>query len=214
MWHLMTTYWIESLATAATIPAILSFVYRKAYNTAALRYFFAYLLTKLGIELIMFYMASKVINNLYLGNLLTIAGFFLIARMFIEMYESRFRRRVVDTCEYLFLVVLAYDLARDGMAYTFRYTGMFSCVFIMLFCLMYFYELIRHPKIPDLLAYPFFWVCSGLLIYFACCVVISPLAFYLDRWPANREMHIFVILPYILESMYLSVVSIGILASK
>lgn len=214
MWHILTTYWIESIATLATVPAIISFVYRRAYSITALRYFFAYLIIKLFVELVMFYMASKVMNNLFLGNILTIAGFFLFARMFLEMYESKARMLAVQVCEFVFIVVLSYDLVRDGMNYTFRYTGMFECIFIMLFCLMYFHELIRHPKIPDLLVYPFFWVCSGLLIYFACCTFISPLAFYLDRWPMNREMHVFVLIPYILETSYLGLISLGIWVSN
>lgn len=214
MWHIVTTYYIESIATFATVPAIISFLYRKVYSAYALRYFFAYLVTKLTVELIMFYMASRVMNNLYMGNILTIAGFFLIAKMFHEMYDSLMLRKAVGVCEFLFIVVLSYDLVRDGMNYTFRYTGMFECIFVMLFCLMYFYELIRHPKIPDLFAYPFFWVCSGLLIYFACCTVISPLAFYLDRWPANSDMHVFILIPYILESAYLGLISFGIFISS
>lgn len=214
MWHLLTTYWVESIATFATVPAIAIFIYRRVLCDRALRYFFAYLLTKLSIELIMFYMASRVMNNLYMGNILTIAGFFLMARMFQETYESRSRRRTVEVCEFLFIVVLSYDIVRDGMHYTFRYTGMFECIFIMLFCLMYFYELIRHPKIPDLLVYPFFWVSSGLLIYFSCCTFLSPLAFYLDRWPKNEDMHVFTLIPYIMESGYLGIMSLGIMASR
>lgn len=214
MWHLITTYYIESIATFATVPAIITFMYRRVLKIHALRYFFTYLVVKLVIELIMFYMASQVMNNLYLGNILTVATFFLIARMFQEMYESKTSRKVVEWCEFAFIVVFSYDLVRDGMHYTFRYTGMFNCIFIMLFCLVYFYQLIQNPKIPNLLAYPFFWVCSGLLAYFACCTFISPLAFYLDRWPANRDMHIFVLIPYILESAYLIIISLGIMVGN
>lgn len=214
MLKLFVSYPIESIATIATLPAILSFIYRSTFKQGVVRYFFFYLVAKLCIESIMFYMASKGIENLYLGNTLTIVSFFLFARMFQETYESRARRIVVEACEFIFIVVLSYDLVRDGMSYTFRYTGLAECVFIMLFCLMYFYELIRHPTIPYLPTYPFFWVCAGLITYFAPCTFITPWAFYLDRWPTNESMHIFVLVPYALEIFFLSLVSFGIFVSK
>lgn len=214
MWDLFIKYPIESSATVATVPAIIAFMYRSTFKKGVVRYFFFYLVAKLAIELIMFYMASEGIENLYLGNTLTIASFFLFAKMFHETYESKARRLVVEICEFLFIVVVSFDLVRDGMYYTFRYSGLAECVFIMLFCLMYFYELVRHPKIPYLLTYPFFWICAGLITYFASCTFLSPWNFYLDRWPANDQMYIFVMIQYCMETFFLSLVSIGILASK
>lgn len=214
MWYMISTYWIESSATIAVIPAIASFLYRKCYRYGALRYFFLYLVVKLVIDIAMLYMASKRIDNLYLGNILTIVGFFLVARMFQDMYEEVRMKRVVYLCEVLFMAIVSMDLIRDGLSYTFRYTGLFSCMFIMLFCLLYFYELIRLLRIPDLLTFPFFWICSSLLIYVSCCTFISPLAFYLDRWDSNRDMHIFVLVPYILESSYLCIITFGMFVSK
>jgi len=214
MLDLLIKFPIESSATIATIPAIVSFWYRAAFKHRIARYFFFYLVVKLCIELIMFYMASKGTENLYLGNMLTVISFFLFAKMFHDVYESPTRRKVIGVCELIFITVLSYDLVRDGMHYTFRYTGMFECIFVMLFCLMYFHELIMHPKIPNLLIYPFFWIVAGLLTYFSCCTFLSPMSFYLDRWPKNHDMYVFVLLPYCMETFYLSMITVGIFISK
>lgn len=207
-------YWIESLATLLTVLPISTFIFRMAYYQRAVRFLFWFLVVKLTVELVMFYLASKGMPNLYLANTLIIVGYFLVAKMFHEVYDGISYKRIVVGCSVVFSLVVCFDIYRDGMEYSFRYSGMFECIFIMLFGLMYFHELIRHPKIPSLYTYPLFWVCSSLLLYFAPCVFLSPMAFYLDRWPINDMMHVFTIIPYILESMYLIILSFAILAGK
>lgn len=214
MWELAINNPIQASATLITLLPIITFTYRLAYYGRAMRFFFIYLVAKLLIELVMWYMASRGVYNLFLGNILTIIGFVLIARMFYEAYESKLKKMFVYVYSALFLLVVSFDLYRDGIEYTFKYSGMAQSVFTMALCLMYFYELIQHPKIPDLLSYPFFWLCSALLLYFAPCVFISPMQFYLDRFPINHTMHIFSVLPYLLETAYLFIAGVGILTQK
>lgn len=214
MLDLLYKYPIESAATFATILPLVTFTFRMAYRGRTIRFFFIYLLAKLTIELVMFYLASQKIPNLYLGNLLTVVGFFLIAKMFYEKFNGENYKNLTTLCCALFSFVVAMDITRDGFEYTFRYSGMAECILIMLLGLLYLLELIRHPSIDDPLANRFFWICSALLLYFSTCTFIVPTAFYLDRWPMNTHMHVFTILPYVLETMYLSICAVGILICK
>lgn len=214
MWNLITNYWVGSLATAITLLPISTFLYRMAYIHKAMKFFFIYLVAKLLIEVVMFYLASKGVHNLFLGNTLTVVGFYLMAKMFYETYESKEKRFAVIVCCVLFSLIVGIDLYRDGIEYTFKYVGLAQCILTMLFCLLYFHELIRRPKIPNLLSYPFFWLCASMLIYFAPCIVLSPMQYYLDQYPMNTTMYVFTLLPYILEILYLTGVSMGILAGE
>lgn len=214
MWQLAVKYPIESLATFITAVPIITFMIRSAHHKKAVRFFFIYLVAKFCIELLMFYMASEGMNNLFLGNILTIVTYCLIAKMFHEAYEGLMYKKTVTWCSVVFFGVVIIDTYRDGFIDSFRYSSMFECIFIMTFSLLYFHELIRHPRVPNLFAYPFFWLCSALILYFATMVFVAPLGYYLDRWPVNHTLYVFTLIPSILESAYLLIVSFGIMAGK
>lgn len=214
MWELALKFPIESCGTFITILPITTFLIRAAYHKKAVRFFFIYLVVKLLIELVMFYMASRSQNNLYLGNILTIISYFLIAKMFHEAYDGKGYKVAVVWLSALFSCIVLIDIIRDSIYYTFRYSGMIQCILIMLYALMYFHELVRHPKIPDLFKFPFFWLCSSLILYFSSSVFIAPLGFYLDRWPVNHQMYVFTLIPSILESAYLFIAGLGIMAGR
>jgi len=43
-----------------------------------------------------------------------------------------------------------------------------GCLLIVAFCIYYFYELFQLPRAINLLKETSFWICSGLLFYYAC----------------------------------------------
>lgn len=214
MWKLIENYPIESLATFATILPIGTFIYRMAYQDRAIRFFFWYLVVKLIIEVPMFYMASRVIPNLFLSNLLTVTGFFFLAAAFFNLMESPARKNTVFSLAVVFVAVVIRDALISGVYTSFPYAGATSCAIVSCWCVLYFYELFVQLKVPFLYQYPPFLLSAGLLMYCFPCIPIFLLSNKLDAFPYNTDMEIFIQAPYVMESVYLAIFGFGILVQK
>ncbi|WP_215237391.1 hypothetical protein [Dyadobacter helix] len=76
--------------------------------------------------------------------------------------------------------------------------------------LVYFRELILSLKINNLLAYPFFWVCSGLLLYYSSFVFIAPIFHYTFRWDNFVDIGFMEYIPNIFEIISMLFIAIGV----
>ncbi len=61
-----------------------------------------------------------------------------------------------------------------------------GCLLIVIFCIYYFWELFQAPNSINLTRQPAFWICSGLLFYYACTFPIYGMLNFID--PAHPDM--------------------------
>lgn len=214
MWKLIITYPVESVATFMTVVPIGTFIYRRAFKGKAFRFFFWYLVVKLAIEVPMFYMASRVIPNLFLSNLLTVSGFFFLAAAFFNLMRSPGLKNTVFLLSVVFMAVVIRDALINGVDTSFPYSGAASCAIVSCWCVLYFYELFTQMEVPYLYEYPPFLLAAGLLMYCFPCIPIFLLSNRLDSFPYSKDMQMFIQAPYVMETVYLAIFGFAILIKR
>lgn len=98
------------------------------------------------------------------------------------LFHIHFKRPLVKRFSLLFipfyvLLVIVNLLFVQGLNKTFHsYTFLLGSFFIVVFCCCFFYESVLPDKIDQQLSKePFFWICSGLLIFYLGSVIINAL---------------------------------------
>lgn len=214
MLRLICNYPVECLATFATIIPVVTFTWESAYKKPGIKFIFWFLAFKLFVELIMFYMASSKTSNLYLSNLLTIAGYLLLSGFFLSILNTYKQEAILSIGSTIFIASCVIDIHRDGIYDSFRYSGVVMCVLITGYCMMYFAGLIKSLKVVSLWRSPEFIICCALLLNYSTCAFFTPLQYYLDRFPADQNYRTFVLIPYIIEIVYLLIISVAILVEE
>jgi hypothetical protein len=161
------------------------FFYLQKRNKIIL-YFIPFLFLTLTIEFI----GSKYSQNLYyvknirygMYNIFTTIEFmfygFLFSRHFSKKTLKKIALYFIPSFATLSLLNILFI---QGFSKTFNtYTFLIGSFFIVIFCCFYFYESVLPEKIDDqLMRQPFFWINSGLLIYYLGSVIINALFDYL-----------------------------------
>lgn len=207
-------YPVEALATGATIFPLSVLLYRMDYKKRVERYFFFYLVAKLFIESVMLYMASKGQNNLYLYNTLILVSYCLLARMCYEAIDISFHRNIVIAGSAIFLTIYSIDLLDVGMLYVLKFSPTLQCILMIIYIMLFFYGLLKSLKVQNLFSFPLFWIFSGLLLFYCSSTFVTPLYYYVEQFGASRDMYILVLLPYITETLTLTMVGFGFLNER
>lgn len=77
-----------------------------------------------------------------------------------------------------------------------------SCLFVVSFCIYYFFELFRYPKFVNLIYEPPFWICSGLLFYYCCSFPLFAVLSFLSSVPRSLLDNLFVLVNVINTFLY------------
>jgi hypothetical protein len=209
------TYTIEDLPTFLTLIPLLVLWYRLDYKKKVERYFFIYLCSKLCIELVMFYMASRSMNNLFLYNTWVLVSYCLLARMCYQAIGHHVSRKVIIAGSGMFLLTFVYDIWDTGMLEVVKISGTVQCFLLIMYCLMFFFWLSQTRHIPNLLQYPVFWIFSGVLSYYAATTFATPIYNLCERVGGSQnDLYVIVLASYVMESIYLTVVGLGLLLEK
>lgn len=81
---------------------------------------------------------------------------------------------------YPFMVFINLFLVNDGDFHTMAYS--FGCLLIVSSTIYYFYEIFQLPKSVNLVREPAFWICTALLFYYCCTLMIFGL------WNVIRQL--------------------------
>ena len=147
-------------------------------------YFIPFLVLTVGVELIGRW------GNFYTGfgkmamyNVFTTLEFVFYVFLFYIHFKRMIFKRIALLFIPLFLFAVGLNLTFiQGLNKTFHsYTFLLGSFFIVVFCCCFFYESVLPDKIDQQLAkQPFFWICSGLLIFYLGSVIINALFQYLS----------------------------------
>lgn len=190
---------------------------KKAYHDRVFLVLFIYLTLKLGIDLIMFDFASQKKNTVLFYNVNIPLRYVLTSWMFYYKLDLKMQKAWLVVSWPVFVVFSIWDIVRTNPSiWDFHnhnmvlYSTTIEGLLMLLWILLYFYNTIRTLKIPNLLAYPFFWICSGLLIYYSSFLFIAPVLHYASKWEQYMDIGFLYYVPYIFESVSLILFSIGI----
>lgn len=115
-------------------------------------------------------------------NIFTTFEFLFYSFLFYLELKKRVLKQIPLFFIPLFIIAVFINLSLvQGLNKTFHtYTFLLGSFFIVIFCCCYFYEAVLPEKIDDQLSkQPFFWITSGLLIYYLGSVIINALFNYL-----------------------------------
>jgi hypothetical protein len=207
-------YPVESFSVIVKLFPIAAIWYMLEYRQKACRWLFAYLIFELIIGLIMLWLASHRQNNLLYYNLSVYVGFGILCGMFYEAFHKDLDRKMVMYLAVVFFIVTGADFMSVGAERSLRVGGTLECLFIILFVSRFCWQLISELVIINPFRYPLFWTSSGLLFYAASKTFVAPIFYYIDVWNGPTGFDIHVMLPSIVECIYLMMVGFGFLASK
>jgi len=182
---------------------------------------FGLLLTFLALDLAvgiwMLHLAAHRSNNLLLLNIFVPFRYVLFSGMFYFNFRSpRIKRIILYTMiafgPFALLDIYASNLNLADLHNHLvgRYSQVVESALIILWVLLYFYEIINSLKVSNILTYPFFWVCAGLLIFYSGNIFYFPFWYYINKWENNLRLGWVEDVPYIVEIISLSLFSIGI----
>lgn len=200
-----------------TIIPIGVFLLKKAYRDQALRLLFFYLIIKFVIDLIMFHLACSRMNNLMLYNANVVLRYLLLSGMFFHYFESAHIKKIIPVATLLFTLIAIWDILQanprlldiKNHSLVF-YSDTLESVLMILWILLYFYEILNSLKASNLLTFPFFWISSGWLVFYSTLVFIAPVLHYANQWKDRLQIGFLQQMPYLFETISMLFISIGV----
>lgn len=133
-----------------------------------LAYFTLFLFITLSVEFSGNYLSSKNISNTPLYNIFTSVEFIFYIYMIRKFIQRPLAKKI------FVYAMLAYGLAAfinifliQGIMVFHTITYAIGCLVIVFCAVYYFYETLFRPTPVTLVRMPDFWICSGLLFYYA-----------------------------------------------
>lgn len=208
---------IPCIAVFITVLPLALTITRKAFLDKSLRLLFIYLVVKLIVDLAMLYFASNRTNNLILFNLSIPLFYALLGGMFYFQFPGKKQKGILLASIVGFSVFSIWDLvnSNDNLSdlnehRLVLYAKTVEGVLMISLILAYFYEIIKSLQIPNLLTFPFFWVCSGLLLYYSSLIFLAPVLHYAYTWNNQMDLGITEVIPNIFEILCALLFSVGI----
>ena len=209
---------IQCVPVFITLLPLILILKKKAYTSPAYLYLLIYLVFKLVTDLLMFHCAANRYNNLIIYNVSIPIRYGLLSMMFIYKLESKKLRYSIFGTIVIFALFSFWDIIKanpeiDNLHdhHMVPYASTVECILMILWTMLYFYELIRSMKVPSLLSSTFFWICCGLLLYYSSIVFITPILHYTEKWENPLSLGFVQNISYIFESFYLLFFCFGIL---
>ncbi len=210
MWDLLFKYPIEFSTTWISVIPLIVFAYRNKGITPPLRYVLFFLTVNLAFQWWLLYKCVQGENNLFYLNAYIVTRYCFVSVIFYKALKQRTHRLVVQILFAVFLVIAATDWINVGMDRSFKYAQLAECIFAGSLCLLFYKELLVFLPVLYLLKLRMFYVSSGLLLFYAGTLFPAVLAYYLNVHPYDATMAVFILIPYVLESVLYLIISIGI----
>lgn len=198
------------------VPLILS-IYRYAYLSKAFRLLFIFLCLDLIVGLWMLHLAANRTNNIFILNIFVPFRYILYSGMFYYNFKSEKFKRFIFPTFLVFIPFAFLDVYTSNTDFTDmhnhlvgKYSQVVESVLIIVWVLLYFYELIKFLDITNIISYPFFWVCAGLLIFYSGNIFYFPFWHYMNKWENDLQLGFMEEIPYAVEIISLCMFSLGI----
>lgn len=160
-------YFSPLFAAIAFFASVIIFSDPKAAKY--LKTFSLFLLVNLIMETISAIQDAYVINNLLFVNLVTVLDFTFYIYFLREIIRHRRIKKILLYCLIFYpAIFLVNILLVQGSVVFHSMTYALACLVIIFSCIFYFLEMFQQTYSVNLARQPEFWICSGLLFYYAC----------------------------------------------
>ena len=147
---------------------MLRFKYLKEEYKLLLAYLTASVLVETWGE-VTFFMGSK--GNMIGYNIYTILEVTLLGLLYYQFIKTQVFRQIVLISIVVFDLLATYRLIADPHAYD-DLSWSLSNALLIVYVLLFFYDLLKQPEIAVLTRYPMFWISSGILIFFSGTIFV------------------------------------------
>jgi hypothetical protein len=144
-------------------------LYRQGPSDIYLRVFPVFLTIVTILLGISSYLAYRVIPNTPWFNLLTIFEYCFYFFILYRIIRNPIVRKTAFHLIWIYPLIAGLNifyLQKTTSFHTITYS--LGGLLVVAFCIFYFFELFQRPQSVNLSRNPDFWICSGLLFYFAC----------------------------------------------
>lgn len=199
-----------------TLPLLLA-IYQLTWLDRAFRLLLLFLCLDLGIGIGMMHLAVHRTNNLLLLNLFVPCRYLLFSGMFYYKFQSPGIRKIILYTLIGFVPFTLLDVYISNPQLSDlhnhrvgKYSQVVESVLIIVWVLLYFYEITKTLKVNNIITYPFFWVCAGLLIFYSGNIFYFPFWYYMYVWEDDLKLGFVEEVPNVVEIISLLLFSIGI----
>ncbi len=163
-------------------------LYKSLKNTE-LKYFLPFLFITLTVELTGLWMIQHGIKNYLLFNIFTTFEFIFYTFLFYKHFRKNTFKVFSLVFMPLYIISVTINIVYyQGIDKFHTYTFLIGSFFIVVFCCLFFYESVLSEYLENTLTkQPFFWVCTGLLLFYLGSVIINALFEYLRTFDMQIE---------------------------
>ena len=200
----------------ALVPiCILIFKWRRLDTPSRLLFF--WLVCQFVADIAMIYYAATGQNNIWIHNLMIPLRYVLLSGMLLGFLESAHSKYWIRVSMPLFLLFAFVDIyysdnessSLDGYFYV-RYSAIVECFLMLLWILLYFYELFRSLKIKNLLKSPGFLTAVAWLCFYASMVFFAPVFYYISRSRRVIQLGVLEIVPDCMEILTVLILAVAV----
>ena len=113
-------------------------------------------------------LSSRGENNLHLFHIYTVLEHSLITFIFIEMINKKGFKAIALSGLFIFYLFVITNIIFLEPINTFNSnTRSLQGVITLLYCVFFYYTIFDDAKVIDLSNYPYFWLVSGMMLYFS-----------------------------------------------
>jgi hypothetical protein len=153
--------------------AVIGFLSMKKSSPIYLKLLPLFLLTIIVIEWVGRYIYKPGENNLLLYNILSVYEFLFYCYYLFQIIDSRLTKNTIVFVSFLSPVILVYNLLYfQGVHQFTTLTFIPSSILLIIFGLIYIYQIFNKAELVDLKREPSFWICISLIFYFSVTVSI------------------------------------------
>jgi len=125
-------------------------------------------------------------TNAWLYNISTTLEFVFYAYIFVLQLRDPALKKATSRFMVIYpLLVLLNLLFVQGFRQFHSYTMVVGSIFMIIFCCLYFYELLLNPLEGDLLRDPMFWISTGILFFYLGDLSYNLLFNLLQKYAVN-----------------------------
>jgi hypothetical protein len=175
----LVSFFIVVIALLASLV-----LYRQSPSDIYLRLFPVFLFIETILLGISSYLAYLHIPNTPWFNLLTIYEYCFYFFVLYRIIRQPIVRKCALNLIWIYPLIAGLNIffmqkARSFHTITYSLGGLL----VVAFCIFYFFELFQRPQSVNLSRNPDFWICSGLLFYFACTFPIYGMVNSISNMP-------------------------------
>lgn len=194
---------ITPIAAGIAFLASLTIFVRPAMEKY-LKYFSIFLFVNWLMETGAAWLGYRAINNLFASNIQTILVISYILFLLHQVVHRRSSKKALAYIAGLYPVLALINIffIQRNTFHTITYS--LGSLLIVAGCIYYFLELFQAPKSVALGRQPAFWICSGLLFYYACTFPIYGFTKLMEALPVVIVENLLFILVLLNIFLYLS----------